>query len=421
MDQPELVGSIKVQHRGDNCYHIRLPKNYDEYLSDLDPKMRRNIRNRRRNLERDFNIKFKIPFSHEAIDLWWKSFTNLHQSRMSHKGLPGKFNDERYRDFHQALIEDLAGNGSFYPSILCCDGNPVAARYGFIFDKKVSDYQTGYDPAYSRQGVMQALISYLIEESICRGYREFDFLAGDEDYKRRFSNRVRRIHSLTVYTHNMTGRLCRMLVGLRHLQKRTRWPKQPLRVILSPFYRQDTYRMYRVEFSCPPPLPKLLPEGEFHEIISPEDPTLSKLANLKGLDSPYLLSQRIKRGDRCLVFFVGGRAVSFVWVARKQWYQDDFGPHQLSPGIAFLYDVFSALEWRGLNIFTYLLLKTIQYLQREGYTTLLTLANEENHTVIKIFENADFQTTDTVVLRFKLLGHQSYRFAKSSGKIFRES
>lgn len=404
MDHPKLIGGTEVRQESDDCYYVQLPDSYEKYLSGLDRKMRRNIRNRRRKLEHNFDTNFSVPRDREEIDQWWEAFTTLHQDRMSRKGLEGKFGDKRYLNFHRKLIADLAGSGKLFLSLLKCDGQPVAARYGFLLKGKIYDYQTGFDPAFGQQGVMQALVSYVIEEAISQGNREFDFLAGGEKYKRRFSNRIRRIQSLTIFNRTMAGQLSRILNKIRYFQKNIRWPKNPGQIILSPFYRKDIYRMHQLDLSPSPPLPRVIPEGEIREITDPDDPILKIAGRLKGLNSAEPFIRRIKRGEKCYVFSSGGRAVSFIWINREKWHQDRFGPHRLPPATAFLYDCITSPAWRGLSIYPFLILNAGKYLYAEGDRTLLTLVNRENSSAIRSMEKAGFLPRKKKVVRIRELG-----------------
>ena len=57
-------------------------------------------------------------------------------------------------------------------------------------------YNSGYDPAYSHLAVGLISKAHAIRDSIERGLTRFDFLRGEEDYKRRLGGIDREVVSL---------------------------------------------------------------------------------------------------------------------------------------------------------------------------------------------------------------------------------
>ncbi len=204
------------RRREEICYHITPPPTFENYLAGLDPRMRRNIRNRRRNLQRDFSVEYCRLENSSELSAWQTEFIRLHNLRREQKGEEGKFKDPLYGRFHSLIMEEFRKQGWLFARALKLNEVTVATRYNFLYANKIYDYQTGYDPGYSRQGVMQALISYILEECIERKIREFDFLAGDDDYKRRFATGERKIFSLKVFNNTGRGKLCRLPYQLKY-------------------------------------------------------------------------------------------------------------------------------------------------------------------------------------------------------------
>jgi CelD/BcsL family acetyltransferase involved in cellulose biosynthesis len=134
---------------------------------------------------------------------------------MRRKGFAGKFFSDGYERFHSLLSRTFFEKGWLFAADLKLEGKMVACRYGFLYDNKIYDYQTGFDPRYNKYGVMQALISYIIELAIKEKVREFDFLAGEDEYKRRFANSHRKVFSLRAINNTPAGRIYEKLHRIR--------------------------------------------------------------------------------------------------------------------------------------------------------------------------------------------------------------
>jgi CelD/BcsL family acetyltransferase involved in cellulose biosynthesis len=57
-------------------------------------------------------------------------------------------------------------------------------------------YNSGYDPEYAHFAVGLLSKAYAIRESIGRGKQTFDFLRGDEEYKRHLGGQPREVRRL---------------------------------------------------------------------------------------------------------------------------------------------------------------------------------------------------------------------------------
>ncbi len=71
-------------------------------------------------------------------------------------------------------------------SFLEYNGKLIAGAACFDFKNTRQVYLPGFDPEYSYLHPGIVLTYHNINEAILSGYKEFDFLKGSEDYKKRF-------------------------------------------------------------------------------------------------------------------------------------------------------------------------------------------------------------------------------------------
>ena len=192
-----------------------LPGTADAYLSGLSKKFRTNTVYADRRLRRDFKYE-QILYENEAdLKGGMEAFFRLHQRRWLSKGLPGLFLGGRNRRFHQDLASRLAGTGRLVLSAALVDDKPAAAFYGFRFNGVYSYYLGGFDPALAKFSVATVLILDLIKEAIAGGATKFDFLRGQESYKRRWGASETALYRLLAFPSTGRGRLA-ALVAARH-------------------------------------------------------------------------------------------------------------------------------------------------------------------------------------------------------------
>jgi CelD/BcsL family acetyltransferase involved in cellulose biosynthesis len=100
------------------------------------------------------------------------------------------------------------------------DGEPAAAWYGFTFRDTVYFYQSGRDPRWERESLGLILMGAMIRRAIEQGYRRFDFLRGEDAYKRQWTQAGRTTEEVTIFRPGWRGRSLRMLDAAAQVRAR---------------------------------------------------------------------------------------------------------------------------------------------------------------------------------------------------------
>jgi CelD/BcsL family acetyltransferase involved in cellulose biosynthesis len=153
-------------------------------------------RRRLRWLERRPGFALTRVDTRAAIDGAMEELLRLHGLRWAGGGSTA-FAGPRLGAFHREVARALAERGVARVYTLAVEGAVRAALYGFVDEGLFSYYQAGYDPAYVARSVGTVLLGAVIRDCFGDGL-EFDFLRGDEDYKRRWATHVRHIESLSL-------------------------------------------------------------------------------------------------------------------------------------------------------------------------------------------------------------------------------
>jgi CelD/BcsL family acetyltransferase involved in cellulose biosynthesis len=110
-------------------------------------------------------------------------FFRLHAARWRQAGQDGVLRDPAIERFHREAAPGLLRAGLLRLFILRIAAQSVAALYAFFHRRRFYYYLGGYDPAFSLVSPGTLLIGHAIEQAICEGAQEFDFLRGQESYK----------------------------------------------------------------------------------------------------------------------------------------------------------------------------------------------------------------------------------------------
>lgn len=126
---------------------------------------------------------------------WFDRMAALHQASWNARGAPGAFAETRIRRFHHALIESGHPRGEVEMLRVTAGADEVGYLYNFRWRGRVYAYQSGFlYEADARKKPGLACHALAIEHYIAQGFDWYDFLAGDDRYKRAFTHDEVRMH-----------------------------------------------------------------------------------------------------------------------------------------------------------------------------------------------------------------------------------
>lgn len=167
------------------CLVLDLPQSYEAYLKTLGKSLRYDVKRLDKSPFSSGSARI-VPADEttavEAVDF----FLEAHKKRWSKRGLPGAFLGSRIRDFHREWAVVAAQSGWLWMSRLELEGAFIGAIYAMRFGHACYFYQSGFDPAHSAISPGSLLVAQTIRRAIEEGLTTFDFLRGDEPYKRRW-------------------------------------------------------------------------------------------------------------------------------------------------------------------------------------------------------------------------------------------
>jgi len=152
------------------------------------PKLRKELAYLHRRIARDTPNATLRAVPADAIG---DTLKQLAQWSMRQHGAASAWNDPRFVAFHHDLSHSLHASAQLGLYTFGEPGTPWAIAYGFHDQGTYRYYQPAFDTAFARFSPSKMLIAALLETGIAKGWREFDFLLGDEPYKFEWGPRVR--------------------------------------------------------------------------------------------------------------------------------------------------------------------------------------------------------------------------------------
>ena len=166
--------------------YIDLPGDWDAYLAGIDKKQRHEIRRKIRRLEEKSGLPNRWYFADcetpETLEANSEDFLRL----MAQEGDKAEFLTPEMRTHMKNVIRTAQEGGYLKLAFLEIDGKKAAAKLCFDYNNQLLAYNSGIEPELMAFSPGWVMLGYMLMWANEQGYKIFDFMRGDEQYKYRF-------------------------------------------------------------------------------------------------------------------------------------------------------------------------------------------------------------------------------------------
>ncbi|MGV3592755.1 MAG: GNAT family N-acetyltransferase [Gammaproteobacteria bacterium] len=210
----------------ERCPHIPLEGHtWDSYLGTLGRTHRTNFRRKVKKLNQLYKLRIEEARTDTERRAALDVLVNLHLKRRREVGDSDALHTPELIAFHEEATAIALQRGWLKLYVMWLDDAPVAAMYGFEYDRVFNFYQSGFDSAYATYSVGLVMAGLSIQGAIERGIRDFDFLHGEEPYKYLWASAERELLRFHFFPPHARGMLVDRTMHLRRgtLQLLSRW------------------------------------------------------------------------------------------------------------------------------------------------------------------------------------------------------
>ncbi len=168
---------------GPGCWRRDLPASWEGLVAGLSKNQRKQFRRALRRAEQRGVVLRRVECLSDLAPAF-EHLVDLHQRRWQSQGEPGCFASDRFLAFHCDAMPQMLRAGQLQLLWFEADGKPLAAEYQLAGAGTVYLYQAGVDPDRLAWEPGHVATAHILQVAIDQGFRRFDFLRGDEPYKR---------------------------------------------------------------------------------------------------------------------------------------------------------------------------------------------------------------------------------------------
>jgi CelD/BcsL family acetyltransferase involved in cellulose biosynthesis len=184
----EVFGAESYKAEMSAAAHVDLASLRTEgtpYERALGSRTRKNLRQNLRRYAAYGDVRLEQAQSAAEASAMLDQLADLHQTSWIARGKSGVFSSTRFFAFHRLLIETALDKTLVQLLRVSAGDHTIGLLYNFVWRGKVYFYQSGFH--YDAGGQLNpglVTIAYAVEHCLQNGYDDFDFLAGESQYKK---------------------------------------------------------------------------------------------------------------------------------------------------------------------------------------------------------------------------------------------
>jgi CelD/BcsL family acetyltransferase involved in cellulose biosynthesis len=163
------------------CTVIAIEQPFEAFLAARPQALRRNLRRDKRKAEVIACVEFEVTES--ASEELMDALVRLHGARWAKAGEAGMIEANRSEAFLRDVSGRFGAEGWLKIFALRFANEIVAIVLAFCDHTTIYGYLTGFDPQYEDLSFGRELLAQALRYAHERGYRQWDFLRGEEPYK----------------------------------------------------------------------------------------------------------------------------------------------------------------------------------------------------------------------------------------------
>lgn len=211
-------GNVMEDGIGNPCPRTSLGNGWLGMLRDrFESKRRYNIQRQLRLAEEREGLRLVLHDTPEAVLRAFPTIVKLHNERKAAQGIKSAFSEPERLNFHlRAAIKLAETSRGAFVATLESPRQALSAAYCLRSNRSLYYFQTGVSSTGSARGAGSTLLYMLLRWAANEGYDWFDFLKGDEDYKRAWATHHVEQRAIRVTRPSLRGR---SMLGLNAIHR----------------------------------------------------------------------------------------------------------------------------------------------------------------------------------------------------------
>lgn len=178
------------------------------------------------------NIKANLDFKRyrvsvsEAEDLF-SDICGIENRSWQGKKQKGVFVKKSSMAFHKEIFDRFSKIGQLDVSVLMLEKMPIAYIYNYLYGGRSYNYNVAFDNAYKDLSAGTMLMFWMLKDSAAGDISEFDFIRGEEPWKKRLTDSFKLHNRVRIFKGNFYSRCLYVLQAkiMPYFRKKARFAR----------------------------------------------------------------------------------------------------------------------------------------------------------------------------------------------------
>ena len=183
---PEIAGQHRmctVARDSTNWSLVRIDGDWEDYLKTRKVRVRRELRRKRKKLERAGQFEIRVVTTPEQCDDAMEQVFHVERKSWKEREGTSLTTEPGASEFYATLARLWAGRGWLRIYLLCLDGRPIAHIFGAQFRNAYTALKTSYDETYGVLSPGIVLFGHALQEAFEAKLDLFDFAGHESRWK----------------------------------------------------------------------------------------------------------------------------------------------------------------------------------------------------------------------------------------------
>ena len=200
---------VCIQEHQEGAPFLEISQTWEDYSKTLRRKLFTDTKRNTNLLQKEGEIQFgeaKLG-GLEDLDRMLDEHFRFHQMRRNSLDTVSVMERKETCDFFRAVARQFLEKGWLRFHWMSVNRDFASAHFGFFYQKHFFYYLPSFNESFKRFSVGRILLLKFLEESFRARVERFDFMAGEEVYKKNFNPAVEKLYFLNVSANCFRGRL----------------------------------------------------------------------------------------------------------------------------------------------------------------------------------------------------------------------
>lgn len=216
LNLPAFKKLFSLQGHRDGAPYIGIERKWEEYCAGLRKKLVSDSKRQKNRLESDhpgmsFEHITDVRQAHGYLD----KLAGFHREIRKKKKTKSIFENHTNMAFFREAIDTMLPQNKLVFSVLKSGRQIAALHMGFSYCNTFYYYLPAYNPLFAKYSIGRLLLAELVKYAFTSGFRRFDFMLGQEDYKEQWTTENTSLYFINAFSSRPAGRMAMAISAMK--------------------------------------------------------------------------------------------------------------------------------------------------------------------------------------------------------------